>query len=51
MYWEDYEKLGFDPVQGKEVVAKRRRIKVDEELPMKEAYDEFLNRLLDGKKG
>jgi tRNA(His) guanylyltransferase len=50
MYWEDYEKPGFDPVREQEVVVKRRRIKVDEELPMKEAYDEFLNRLLDGKR-
>jgi tRNA(His) guanylyltransferase len=49
MYWEDYEKPGFDPVREQEVVVKRRRIKVDEELPMKDAYDEFLSRLLDGK--
>ncbi|HEY9633726.1 MAG TPA: hypothetical protein V6D14_09990 [Coleofasciculaceae cyanobacterium] len=47
LYWEEYEKQGYNPVQGKEVTTRRRRIKVDEELPMKEAYEEFLDRFLD----
>lgn len=38
LYWERYEKRGWDPLAKKEVVASRRRIKVDTELPMKEAY-------------
>jgi len=46
LYWEEYEKPGFDPVREKEVVVTRRRVKVDEELPMKEAYDEFIDRLI-----
>jgi tRNA(His) guanylyltransferase len=47
LYWEEYEKTGFDPIREKEVVAKRRRIKVDEELPLKDGYDEFIYNLLD----
>jgi tRNA(His) 5'-end guanylyltransferase len=46
LYWENYQKQGFNPVQAKEVVTTRRRIKVDEELPMKEAYGESIRRLL-----
>lgn len=47
LYWEAYEKRGYDPIKEKEVVATRRRVKVDEELPMKEAYDRFIQRILD----
>lgn len=46
LYWETYEKTGYNPIQGQEVVATRRRIKVDEELPMKEAYDELIYQLI-----
>jgi tRNA(His) guanylyltransferase len=47
LYWEIYEKEGYNPIENKTVVTKRRRIKVDGELPMKEAYGEFINRFLD----
>ncbi len=47
LYWEEYEKQGYNPIQEKEVVTLRRRVKLDEELPMKEAYEEFIYRLLD----
>lgn len=46
LYWEDYEKKGYNPVEAKEVIAIRRRIKVDDELPMKEEYSQFIARLL-----
>jgi tRNA(His) 5'-end guanylyltransferase len=42
LYWEDYDKEGLNPVTGEKVVAKRRRIKRDLELPMKEAYSQFI---------
>jgi len=42
LYWEDYDKEGFNPVSGEKVLAKRRRIKTDLELPMKEAYSDFI---------
>ena len=46
LYWEEYEKEGYNPIQNQAVVAKRRRIKLDEELPMKEAYTEFILRIV-----
>lgn len=46
VYWEKYDKPGYNPIEGKEVVAVRRRLKVDEELPMKEEYKEFINQFL-----
>ncbi len=48
LYWEKYEKKGYNPIEGKEVTAVRRRIKVDEELPMRENYRGFIESLLDG---
>lgn len=49
LYWEDYEKAGYNPIQQQAVVVKRRRIKVDEELPMKEAYAELILRIIDSE--
>jgi len=46
LYWEKYDKPGYNPIEGKEVVAVRRRLKVDEDLPMKEEYKEFINQFL-----
>lgn len=46
LYWETYEKEGYDPIKHKRVRAVRRRIKVDYELPMKDAYNEFLRGIL-----
>ncbi|MFL5690899.1 MAG: tRNA 5'-guanylyltransferase, partial [Ktedonobacteraceae bacterium] len=47
LYWETFEKVGYDPVQGRERVGIRRRVKVDEELPVKEEYGAFIQRFLD----
>lgn len=47
MYWETYEKAGYDPVRQVEVAAVRRRLKVDETLPMKEAYDALIRGILE----
>jgi tRNA(His) 5'-end guanylyltransferase len=46
LYWETYEKPGLNPQTNETVVTERRRIHVDYDLPMKEAYDEFIRRLL-----
>ena len=46
LYWEKYDKPGYNPIEGKEVVAVRRRLKVDEDLPMKEEYKEFIYQFL-----
>lgn len=47
IYWETYEKKGYDPIRQVEVTTTRRRIKIDEELRMKEAYAEFIGAILD----
>jgi tRNA(His) guanylyltransferase len=46
LYWESYEKHGHDPVRGMPVTAMRRRIAVARELPMRDAYRDFLRTLL-----
>ena len=45
LYWETYEKEGFNPVMQERVTAQRRRIKQDRDLPMKDEYAAFLRRL------
>lgn len=42
LYWEWHDKQGVNPVTGEAVIARRRRIKRDLELPMKDAYGEFI---------
>jgi len=46
LYWERYEKEGFNPVRNERVTAVRRRIKTDTELPMKDEYSRFIRRLM-----
>jgi tRNA(His) 5'-end guanylyltransferase len=46
IYWQPVEKLGFNPKSGEQVATTRRRLAVDEELPVKDAYSAFLRRLL-----
>ncbi len=42
VYWDTFEKKGFNPVTGKEETALRRMLKVDEELPLRDEYSEFV---------
>lgn len=44
--WETYEKIGFNPIQQREVTVTRRHIVVNENLPMKEEYAAFIQRIL-----
>lgn len=46
IYWETYEKKGFNPVTGREEIAERRALKVDDALPLREEYSEFIAELL-----
>lgn len=48
VYWENVEKKGFNPVSGKEEIARRRTLKVDDELPLREEYADFIQSLLWG---
>jgi tRNA(His) 5'-end guanylyltransferase len=46
LYWEEYDRPATNPRTGEAVVARRRRIRRELELPMKDAYSKFLRRLL-----
>lgn len=46
LYWEQYDKPARNPSTGEDVVARRRRIKRDFELPMKDEYSRFLEELI-----
>lgn len=46
LYWETYEKQGLNPQTGEAVRATRRRVKRDLELPMRDAYSDFIAALL-----
>jgi tRNA(His) guanylyltransferase len=46
IYWEEYEKLGFNPITGETVPAIRRRIKRELNLPMRDEYSLFIAQLL-----
>ena len=45
LYWEEFDKPSRNPMTNEQVVARRRRIKRDFDLPMKDEYSEFLQRL------
>lgn len=42
LFWEDYEKPAQNPITGEMVIAHRHRLKVEYDLPMKEAYEAFI---------
>jgi tRNA(His) 5'-end guanylyltransferase len=45
--WEAYEKEGYNPVEDREVTVERRRLGVDRQIPMKEAWGDYIEELLD----
>jgi tRNA(His) guanylyltransferase len=46
-YIEEYEKDGFNPQTGETVKTKRKQIKIDSELPMKDEYSDFVRKIID----
>ena len=46
VYWETYQKDAFNPKTGSSVVATRRKIKADFNLPMKDEYSKFIKNIL-----
>ncbi len=48
VYWDTYQKEGFNPITGKAETAERRALKVDEELPIRQDYAELISKLLLG---
>jgi tRNA(His) 5'-end guanylyltransferase len=49
--WEEYDKPSRNPVTDEEVMARRRRIRKEFELPMKDEYCAFVLRLLTSNMG
>jgi len=47
LYWEEYQKEGYNPVRDERVVTTRRRVKVDRDLPAGDEYGVFIGRFLD----
>jgi tRNA(His) 5'-end guanylyltransferase len=46
LYWKEYDRPATNPVTGEQVLARRRRIRRDLELPMKDRYSDFLRELI-----
>lgn len=42
LYWEEYQKEGYNPVKDETVLTTRRRIKRELHLPMKDDYSQFI---------
>lgn len=51
VYWEVYEKHGRNLVTNKEATTARRRLQVNLELPMKDAYSRFVKQLIHAAQG
>ncbi|MDJ0737606.1 MAG: tRNA(His) guanylyltransferase Thg1 family protein [Nostocaceae cyanobacterium] len=47
LYWEEYEKLGYNPIQGETVPALRRQLCRDFNLPMKEEYSQLILQMVE----
>lgn len=46
IYYADVEKTGYDPVKNEVVIANRRELVIDYELPLGDEYREFVSKML-----
>jgi len=46
LYWETYEKEGYNPIKEERVLASRRRIKTDLDIPLKDDYSQLIRRII-----
>lgn len=46
LYWEEYDKPSVNPVTKEAVTARRRRIRTDFDLPMKDDYGQFVRSII-----
>ncbi len=46
LYWHNVDKEGYNPKKKEKVVAHRRRVRVDEDLPAGDGYDHLLKGLI-----
>jgi tRNA(His) 5'-end guanylyltransferase len=49
LHWEACEKSGVNPADGRPVAVERRRVGIDHNLPMRDAYSAFVLSLLGGE--
>ena len=47
IYWESYEKTGYNPITELPETAQRRRLKIDDELPLGQGYAQLIISLLE----
>jgi tRNA(His) guanylyltransferase len=45
-YWENYQKESLNPNTQTTVMATRRRLKMNAELPMKDKYSDFIEKII-----
>jgi tRNA(His) guanylyltransferase len=46
LYWQEYQKIGRNPITNEDTIATRSRIYRNLELPMKDDYSEFIGNLI-----
>ena len=49
VYWDNVEKIGFNPIKNQEVKTLRRELKVNYELPLGQEYANYVVSFLEGK--
>lgn len=47
IYWVEMEKEGVNPKTGEQVVVKRRQLYVNQELPIKDEYNRFIQEIIE----
>lgn len=46
LYWSKVDKVGWNPIQQQEVISQRRVLQVELDLPMGEAYSQFVEQII-----
>ncbi|HBN76337.1 MAG TPA: guanylyltransferase [Planctomycetaceae bacterium] len=46
LYWEEYDKSSINPMTSQTVITSRRRIRLDYDLPIKDAYGQFVQSII-----
>jgi tRNA(His) guanylyltransferase len=49
IYWQEYEKEGFDPIRNKKKKTLRRKLEVELELPMRDNYEKFILKIIEAR--
>lgn len=46
LYWESFEKEGFNPIKKEAITTVKRRLRIDEHLPIRDGYSQFIDEFL-----